>query len=214
MAAIEELERERELAASAKTKKKKVVKFPAEDLDVTLTAKEKKENKMLVRPAFIRDLPFESSQKGTFERFLMSWNFLHIFSAPLNLATFTLDEFEASIRHSTTEIPCLLIAEVHVALMGVLRNLYGQKTQPALVSLMQEDDSEADLVPVQDLLTRMEPFGQMWDKTPPKTSDGRVGWEDALIGCLKDVRISCPCGLEPRFRTTLVYLYSIAAGVC
>ncbi|KAH7104205.1 hypothetical protein BKA62DRAFT_497973 [Auriculariales sp. MPI-PUGE-AT-0066] len=208
LAALEALERERELAAT-KTKKKKVVKFPAEDLDVTLTAKEKKENKMAVRPALSRDLPFYSIGKGVFERFLMSWNFLHIFSQPLNLSTFTLDDFESALRHNTSEVTCSLIAEVHVALMGVLRNLHAQKHQPALVSLMQEDDAETDLVPVQDLLTRMETYGQTWEKQLPKAADGRSGWEDSLVGCLKD---NASVQSFPRLRDIVTYLlYDTAA---
>lgn len=203
LAAIEAAERERELAAAQPKKKKKPVKFPAEDLDVRLTEKEKKAGAKVERPMPSRDLPFDSCGPGVFESFLMSWNFLHVFSAPLNLSTFTLDEYEHALRHATADPPCALIAESHVALMTVLRNQHPTKHHPAVVSLMQEDDGPEDVISGEDLLNRLEAYGNNWEKVSLKAADGREGWEDALIGCLKD---NASTTNFPRLRAVLTYL--------
>lgn len=215
LAAIEAEELARELAAAnAPKKKKKPVKFPAEDLDVRLTEKEKKQGVRVVRPLPSRDLPFDSCGPGVFESFLMSWNFLHVFSyaalrtvfetraltkvcsVPLNLSTFTLDEFEHALRHSTADPPCALIGEAHTALMSVLRGQQQTKHHPAVVSLMHAEaedgaDSAEDIISTEQLLGRMEAVGQTWESSP--TSANREDWESCLIGCLKDVSGRSAC---------------------
>jgi bromodomain adjacent to zinc finger domain protein 1A len=58
-----------------KTKKKKPLRYPTEDLDVRLTDKDIKAGATLSRPVPSRTtLPFGDQQ--VFEKFLMTWNFL------------------------------------------------------------------------------------------------------------------------------------------
>jgi bromodomain adjacent to zinc finger domain protein 1A len=60
-------------------KKKKPIRYPTEDLDVRLSDKEKKAGVRVQRPIPNRDtLPFKDDQ-GTFEAFLMTWNFLIVY---------------------------------------------------------------------------------------------------------------------------------------
>jgi len=60
-------------------KKKKPVRYPTEDLDVRLAEKDKKAGAKVQRPVASREaLPFNDSP-GTFESFLLSWNFLVVY---------------------------------------------------------------------------------------------------------------------------------------
>jgi len=82
------LEKEREAEKLAKAeaerqaaekKKKKPIRYPTEDLDVTLSEKEKKAGMKVRRPIPSRSaLPF-NDQEGCFESFLMTWNFLVVY---------------------------------------------------------------------------------------------------------------------------------------
>lgn len=82
------LEKEREAEKLAKAeaerqaaekKKKKPIRYPTEDLDVTLSEKEKKAGTKVRRPIPSRSaLPF-NDQEGSFESFLMAWNFLVVY---------------------------------------------------------------------------------------------------------------------------------------
>lgn len=45
-----------------------------------------------------------------------------------------------------------------------------------------------------DALTiAMADFGNNWERVPLRHSEGRKGWEDALLGCIKDVSIYSDC---------------------
>jgi bromodomain adjacent to zinc finger domain protein 1A len=60
-------------------KKKKPIRYPTEDLDVRMADKDKKAGMKVKRPVPSRvALPFNDSP-GTFEAFLMSWNFLVVY---------------------------------------------------------------------------------------------------------------------------------------
>jgi hypothetical protein len=66
---------------AAEKKKKKPLRYPAEDLDITLGEKEKKAGIKVKRPVPSRiALPFNGTP-GTFEAFLMTWNFLVVFGS-------------------------------------------------------------------------------------------------------------------------------------
>lgn len=55
------------------------MRYPTEDLDVTLSDKDKKAGGRLKRPVPSRvSLPFNDT-KGVFEMFLMSWNLLVVY---------------------------------------------------------------------------------------------------------------------------------------
>ena len=211
------LEKEREAEKLAKAeaqrqaaekKKKKPIRYPTEDLDVILSEKERKNGMKVRRPVPSRsELPF-NDKKGSFESFLMAWNFLVVYgcgfytfplfapdqhhdSQPLHLSTFTLDELEHAIRHTHAEPPCQLIAEVHSSLIYNLRTVTFQR-HSALVSLMnasEEEDGDDLGVTVKELTTAMADVGNNWERTPLRHSDAREGWEESLVGCIKDVRL-------------------------
>ncbi|KAI0304838.1 ATP-utilizing chromatin assembly and remodelling N-terminal-domain-containing protein [Russula brevipes] len=172
---------------AAEKKKKKPIRYPTEDLDVTLSEKEKKAGTKVRRPTPSRSaLPF-NDRKGSFESFLMAWNFLVVYGQPLHLSTFTLDELEHAIRHSLADSPCQLIAEVHSSLVYNLRTVTFQR-HSAVMSLMgaAEDDDDDLGVTIEELTTAMTDVGNNWERTPLRHSEGREGWEESLVGCLKD----------------------------
>lgn len=122
-------------------------------------------------------------------------------SQPLHLSTFTLDELEHAIRHSLVDPPCQLIAEVHSSLIYNLRTVTFQR-HSAVMSLMSPlEDDEDDLgVTVEELTTAMADIGNNWERTPLRPNEGREGWEESLVGCIKDVclflssvRVSTDC---------------------
>jgi bromodomain adjacent to zinc finger domain protein 1A len=64
---------------AAEKKKKKPIRYPTEDLDVVLSEKEKKAGTKVRRPTpSCTALPF-NERKGSFESFLMAWNFLVVY---------------------------------------------------------------------------------------------------------------------------------------
>ena len=64
---------------AAEKKKKKPVRYPTEDLDVRLSDKDNKAGMRATRPLVNRHtLPFNETP-GTFEAFLMAWNFLVVY---------------------------------------------------------------------------------------------------------------------------------------
>jgi len=119
-------------------------------------------------------------------------------SQPLHLSTFTLDELEHAIRHSLTEPPCQLIAEVHSSLVYNLRTVAFQR-HSAVMSLMGASEADGDDlgVTIEELTTAMADVGNNWERTPLRHSEGRDGWEESLMGCLKDV---CHLLLQARIR--------------
>ena len=109
-------------------------------------------------------------------------------SQPLHLSTFTLDEFEHAIRHALVEPPCQLIAEIHSSLIYNLRTVTFQR-HSAVMSLMSDsEDGDDDLgITTEELTTAMADVGNNWERTPLRHGEGREGWEESLVGCLKDV---------------------------
>lgn len=64
---------------AAEKKKKKPVRYPTEDLDVRIGDKDKKAGMKVKRPVPSQvALPFNDTP-GTFEAFLMAWNFLVVY---------------------------------------------------------------------------------------------------------------------------------------
>ena len=62
---------------AAEKKKKKPIRYPTEDLDVHLTDKDKAAGMRVERPLASRSaLPFNDTP-GTFESFLLAWNFIN-----------------------------------------------------------------------------------------------------------------------------------------
>jgi bromodomain adjacent to zinc finger domain protein 1A len=127
---------------------------------------------------------------------IKSFQFTHAvsysFRQALHISTFTLDEFEHALRHTVAELPCAILSEVHSVLIYNLRTVSFTK-HSAIIS-MQYEDEEADM-PIETmgvstgmLASALGEVGNNWERVPLRHSEGRVGWEDALIGCLKDVR--------------------------
>ncbi|KAK1223803.1 hypothetical protein PQX77_013327 [Marasmius sp. AFHP31] len=178
---------------AAEKKKKKPIRYPTEDLDVRLTDKDKKAGMKVKRPVPSRvALPFQDNL-GTFELFLYAWNFLVVYGQPLHLSTFTLDEFEHAIRHNIADLPCPLLAEVHSTLIYNLRTVPFQR-HSAVLSLLQYkeslnppgSDDKVLGVTLDQLTASMSDIGNNWERVPLRHSECRDGWEEALIGCLKD----------------------------
>jgi bromodomain adjacent to zinc finger domain protein 1A len=125
---------------------------------------------------------------------LLSQYLYHIGSQPLHISTFTLDEFEHALRHSQPDPPCPLLAEVHSTLIYNLRTVTFQR-HSALVSLLRLKDelgeegrpTEQFGVSIDDLSAAMADVGNNWERVPLRHTEGREGWEEALLGCLKDV---------------------------
>jgi len=66
----------------------------------------------------------------------------------------------------------------------------------AVLSLLRkidvEEDNEEDVVlgvPLDTLTAAMAEVGNNWERVPLRHVEGREGWEDALLGCLKDVSV-------------------------
>jgi bromodomain adjacent to zinc finger domain protein 1A len=157
-------------------------------------------------------LPFGDNQE-VFEAFLMSWNFLVSYgydcvyllttcltgnsSYPLHLSTFTLDEFERALRHHVADPPCLLLAEIHSVL------IYNMRTVPfnrhsAVISLNRERPERGyhwkarHGVTLSELTEVLGDVGNNWERVALRHQEGREGWQDALVGCIKDVsKVKC-----------------------
>jgi bromodomain adjacent to zinc finger domain protein 1A len=54
-----------------------------------------------------------------------------------------------------------------------------------------QHDDNAFGVSVEELVAAMADVGNNWERAPLRTSEGREGWEDSLVGCLKDVSALC-----------------------
>ncbi|KAG2368257.1 hypothetical protein BDR07DRAFT_1605599 [Suillus spraguei] len=173
---------------AAEKKKKKPIRYPTEDLDVRLNDKEKKAGLKVKKPTPSKlGLPFGENQ-GTFEAFLTSWNFLVIYGQPLHLSTFTMDEFEHALRHSLVDPPCALLGEIHSTLIYNLRTVPFTR-HSAVLSLLRlplEEDHRVLGVSVDKLAGAMADVGNNWERIPLRHTEMRDGWEEALLGCLKD----------------------------
>ncbi|EIW86562.1 chromatin remodeling complex protein [Coniophora puteana RWD-64-598 SS2] len=179
---------------AAEKKKKKPIRYPTEDLDVRITDKEKKAGMKVKRPVPSKlALPFAESQ-ATFESFLMTWNFLVVYGHPLHISNLTMDEFEHAIRHSVAEPQCSILAEIHSTLVYNLRTVPFNR-HSALLSLMRERDAQCQQhgheetvfnVATTTLTSALAEFGNNWERVPLRHTEERDGWQDALLGCLKD----------------------------
>jgi hypothetical protein len=106
----------------------------------------------------------------------------------LHLSTFTLDELEHAIRHTLAEPPCQLIAEIHSSLIYNLRTVTFQRHSAVMSLMSAPEDVDDDLgITIEELTTAMTDVGNNWERTPLRHGEGREGWEESLVGCLKDV---------------------------
>lgn len=123
--------------------------------------------------------------------------------APLKVSSFTLDELEHAIRHSDPDQPVTLIAEVHSSLIYALRALSTHR-HLAVLSLLEELD-EMDMkegVATEVLTDALAEIGNNWERQPLRADEGRYGWEEAMVGCIKDVSQRKSCGLSDQSSCT------------
>lgn len=106
-------------------------------------------------------------------------------STPLHLSTFTLDEFEAALRHNTSDPPCILIAEIHATLIYNLRTV--PFTRRTAITSIRDSQGRVFGTDCESLIEVMSEVGNNWERVPLRAAEGRKGWEEALVGCLTDV---------------------------
>lgn len=112
----------------------------------------------------------------------------------MHLSFFTLDDYEHAIRHSLPDTPCNLLAEVHSVLIYNLRTVPFTR-HAAIISLseLQEGDMDGNAIRIPSIDTLTDALvetGNNWERVPLKHGEGRGGWQEALIGCLKDVSLA------------------------
>jgi len=95
---------------------------------------------------------------------LSTWTFLNMFSEPLRLDSFTLDDYIDSLRYTQLDFPCELTAEIHCAL---------------LKTLVTETEAEC-LVPLPSSLrpSKAETKQRNGDKNGDKNGDLVINGED------------------------------------
>lgn len=101
-----------------------------------------------------------------------------------------MDDFEHALRHSVIEPPCPLLCEIHATLIYNLRTVPFNRHSAVLSLLRVKDSLEEHKVfgiTIDQLAAAMADVGNNWERVPLRTQDARAGWEDALVGCLKDV---------------------------
>lgn len=145
-----------------------LLKYPMEDLDLPAYRRvEKKEgnddnkniptlldmtpgtgNEDLEVPNPTGDLPIRPQPtQGTISSdcyglFLMVWSFLNVFSKPLHLSPFNLDDFESALRYSSVDHKYELVYEVVVALLNCIiryRLKHGNQNLSLLPSSIGDD---------------------------------------------------------------------------
>lgn len=123
---VKELAEEEE-RRKAEEKRKRLIKYPIEDLlldpisDRELKAKGRIPDEVPRR----KERPIPSKEllpvsKDIFEVFMNSYLFLQGCGKPLALTPFTLDDYEAALRHNTHDPACHLIAEIHGTLINAI----------------------------------------------------------------------------------------------
>lgn len=102
-----------------------------------------------------------------------------------------MDDFEHALRHSVIEPPCPLLSEIHATLIYNLRTVPFNRHSAVLSLLRVKDTLEEEHrilgITIDQLAAAMADVGNSWERVPLRAQDARTGWEDALVGCLKDV---------------------------
>lgn len=102
-----------------------------------------------------------------------------------------MDDFEHALRHSVIEPPFPILCEIHATLIYNLRTVPFNRHSAVLSLLRLKDGLEEDHkvfgVTIDELAAAMADVGNNWERVPLRIQDTRAGWEDALLGCLKDV---------------------------
>ncbi|GAA5891482.1 hypothetical protein JCM6882_004486 [Rhodosporidiobolus microsporus] len=111
---------------------KKTIKYPIEDLE--LDAMSIHDGRILRRVnSELPTLPkkpqpkrvsgargLEGVEENCVERLLETWNMLSVFSKPLFLTPFSLDDYVAALLHDTVSPRCVLLLEIHASLTNII----------------------------------------------------------------------------------------------
>ncbi len=107
------------------------------------------------------------------------------------MSSFTMDDFEGALRHSVIEPSCQLLAEIHATLIYNLRTVPFNRHSAILSLVNYKDerghDDELLGVTIEQLTDAMADVGNNWERAPLRHAEGREGWEESMVGCLKDV---------------------------
>ncbi|CAO3617443.1 unnamed protein product [Cunninghamella echinulata] len=148
-----------------------LLKYPMEDLDLPAYRRVEKGNEIptlldmtpgtgneeLKVPNPTGDLPMRPApshctiSSDCYGLFLMVWSFLNVFSKPLNLSPFNLDDFEAALRHSSVDPKYELVYEVLVSLLNCLirhRLKHGNQNLTLLPASIGDDDNGSPRTPL------------------------------------------------------------------
>ncbi|KAG0192120.1 hypothetical protein DFQ28_010119 [Apophysomyces sp. BC1034] len=225
----EEKERQREAR-----RKQTAVKYPVEDLDLPIYRKDPNMNWLLVDlspdkcPVDDMRIPYPSGGRpprpiprndctlsyDLFDKMLSIWSFITIFSEPLQLTPFSIDEFQRALFHTSHQPKATVMIESNVGLLNVIISerkedianeiANGNAVEDYLDALEEdpekngrthtEDDSTSALSRLRR--TKVErgwrdaeqlKIGDNWDNKEIRSGPDRKGWETALIGCLNEV---------------------------
>lgn len=108
-----------------------------------------------------------------------------------------MDEYEHALRHNVADPVCNLVAEAHSTLIYNLRTVpftrHSAKTSlTAFASKVGRHHKVLGHVELGLLLDSLDDFGSNWERAPLRHGEGRDGWEESLVGCLRDVSLHCP----------------------
>ncbi|KAG0055875.1 hypothetical protein BGZ83_007164 [Gryganskiella cystojenkinii] len=202
------------VAAPAVAEPRVMIKYPIEDLDVSLKYINKvaKEGVVAVRPAASID---SAVPQDSFEAVIMTWQFLNTFSPPLKLTPFGFKDFQDSLMHTDVQHPSVMISEYHSTLMNVIiqdrlkgiakpifaasaNGTSGVNTQDIRENSVMTDDEgnttdgedSVDYVqqrqkPHRPINERVVVVGQGWDVKQVSTT--RQGWEAVLVGLVNEM---------------------------
>ncbi|KAI8060339.1 hypothetical protein BC940DRAFT_323329 [Gongronella butleri] len=151
------------------------IKYPVEDLDlpayrrvppigpyaVIMDMRPGSENATKDVPNPTGDLPLRPKpcQESTvatdcFGSFLMVWSFLNVFSRPLCLSPFSLDDFESALHYNSNDVKCELVYEVIASLLNcIIRHRLNHGTQRT--ANPAENDNDASQTQHYQLASRM-----------------------------------------------------------
>jgi len=90
-----------------------------------------------------------------------------------------------------------MVSEIHIALINIARERSNER-HCAVLSLLElknteeseqvmdekEDDWQVD---IDELVAALTDVGSNWESVSLKSKEGREGWEEVLVGFLKDV---------------------------
>ena len=104
-----------------------------------------------------------------------------------------MDDLACALQHTIPDLPCLLLAEIHSNLIYNLRTVSFTR-HSAILSLLRLKETlgpnhQVFGITIEELINAMGEVGNNWERVPLRHAEGREGWEDALIGCLKDVGV-------------------------